>query len=326
MNIDMHFHTIPPFFVEELKSENPWRKRVEQGPDGGLVLKIGELAIALDEDHYQTEATLATMDHMRIDVAAISASPLMFHNHMSADVLVPLYRRVNDHLIDLARSRPDRFKPLGLVCLQQPDAAVAELHRIMDAGLSGIELETNIAGRNLDDPAFLPLFEAARAHDAVVFLHPLAVLGADRLRSHYLTNLIGNPTDTAVAVASLVFGGVMDACPGLKIVLPHGGGSAPCLCGRWDHGTGVRPELAYMRSLPSEQVRQFYFDTLTHSEAALSLLIDVVGTSQIVLGSDHPYDMGDPHLVARIEDRQDLDEVQKQAILGGNAARILGLA
>lgn len=325
MNVDLHFHTFPPFFIEELSRPNPWQKSVVRSNDGALTMKIGALEFPVTPDQYQARAILQTMDRMLIDVAAISPSPVMFQNHLETAVLVPLYRRVNDYLAELARAHPDRFRPLGLVCLQDPAAAIDELHRALDAGLAGVELETNIAGRNLDDPAFRPFFEAASDRGAVIFLHPLAVLGGARLRDHYLANLVGNPTDTSVAVASLIFGGVMEHCPGLRIVLPHGGGSTPCLCGRWDQGARVRPELSHMKTLPSEFVRRFWYDTLTHSEAALSLLLDVVGVSQLVLGSDHPYDMGDPDLVARIERRTDLDDLQKQAILGGNAARLLGL-
>ena len=116
----------------------------------------------------------------------------------------------------------------------------------------------------------------------------------------------------------------MEEYPSLKIVLPHGGGSTPCLCGRWDHGANVRPELAHIGEAPSKTLGKFYFDTLTHSDAALSLLLDVMGAGQLVLGSDHPYDMGDTSQVARIRARTDLDEAQKTAILGGTARRLLG--
>lgn len=326
MNIDMHFHLIPPFFVEELKSDNPWRKRVEPDGEGNLVLRLGSLTFPMQPEHYETAAILAAMDRLRIDVAAISPSPILFHNHMDGAQVAPLCRKINDHLIDIARQHPDRFRPLGTLPMQSPELALAELDRILDAGLAGIEIETNIAGKNLDAEEFRPIYAVVEARGAVIFLHPAAVLGPGRLRNYYLTNLIGNPTDTAVAVACLVFGGVMDACPDLKIVLPHGGGTTPCLCGRWDHGARVRPELAHMGRLPGEIVRKFYFDTLTHSEAALSLLIDVIGCDHIVLGSDHPYDMGDYTLVERIEKRGDLTPAQRRAILGENAAKLLKLA
>ena len=324
MNVDLHFHLIPPFFVDELQTSNPWHKSVVSGPEGSMVLKVGKLDFPLAPNHYDTDAMLREMDRMRIDVAAISPSPLLFHHHMDADLVLALHRRINDHLAAIASSHPDRFKPLGVVPMQASDLALNELQRLLDTGLYGLELETNIAGKNLDAKEFWPIYSEIEKRGALIFLHPARVLGFDRLRDYYLSNLIGNPTDTAVAAAALVFGGVMEAHPKLNIVLPHGGGSTPALCGRWDHGTRVRPELEHVGTPPQEQLKHFYYDTLTHSDAALSLLIEVVGTERIVLGSDHPYDMGDYDLVERIERREDLSALQKRAILGENALRLLG--
>ena len=322
MNIDLHFHHTPRFFLDELSGVNPWGKSVS-GSGDALAMRIGTLEIPLSPEHWDVERTLAVMDARRIDVAAISPSPLIFHTQWPAELALGLHRRVNDHLADLARKHPDRFAPLGTVPLQDADLAVAELTRCIELGLAGIEIETHAAGRNLDDPTLRPLFATAEQLRAVVFLHPLAVLGADRMAAHYLTNLIGNPTDTAVAIASLIFGGVLEEFPRSKIVCAHGGGSTPHLCGRWDRGARVRPELRHLKRLPSESVRRLYFDSLVHSVDSLALLVRVVGADRVVLGSDYPYDMGDERAVERIETAPFLDEREKQLVLGETARALL---
>ncbi len=323
VNIDFHFHHLPEFFVDELRGDNPWGKKVEPEA-GGEVLRVGALDFALGAEHYRVDEMLRVMDERSIDLAALSPSPLLFHYQWDPSLVIPLHRRVNDHLAELRRVYPDRFAPLGTLPMQEPKVALEELERCMELGLSGVEIETNVAGANLDAPSLFPIFERAAELGAVIFLHPAVVLGIDRLRDHYLSNLIGNPTDTAVAVASLIFGGVLDRCPDLKVVCAHGGVTTACLCGRWDHGARVRPELAHLERSPREALRGLYYDTLTHSDEVLGLLLEVVGWDRLVLGSDFPYDMGDPDPVGRIESSSRLTPPEKQAVLGETAARLLG--
>lgn len=324
MNVDLHFHHVPEFFVEELRHANPWDKSVEPAA-AGEVLRVGAARIPLGREHWDIEETLRLMDERRIDVAAISPSPLLFHFHLDAHLVAGLHRRVNDHLATLAREHPKRFAPLGTLPMQDPHLALAELEHCMDIGLKGVEIETHVAGRNLDATELRPVFRRAAQLGAVMFLHPLAVLGQDRLRQWYLSNLIGNPTDTAVAVASLIFGGVLDEAPDLNIVCAHGGGTTACLCGRWDHGWRVRPELRALPRAPSEYLRRFHYDTLTHSPAMLNLLLDIVGADRLVLGSDFPYDMGNPDVVAAIESHPRLGKSERARILGENARKLLRL-
>ncbi|HKA16025.1 MAG TPA: amidohydrolase family protein [Myxococcota bacterium] len=323
MNVDLHFHHMPRFFLDELAGANPWGKTVH-GTGEQLLLRIGAFEIPMSREHWDVERTLAVMDERRIDLAAVSPSPLLFHTQWPAELAIGLHRRVNDHLADLARKHPDRFAPLGTVALQHVELAVGELERCRELGLAGVEIETHAAGRNLDDPPLRPLFATAEKLGMVVFLHPLTVLGAERLARHYLSNLIGNPTDTAVAVASLLFGGVLDEFPGSKIVCAHGGGSTPLLCGRWDRGARVRPELTHVKRLPSESLRRIYFDSLTHSATGLELLVRTVGADRVVLGSDYPYDMGDERAVERIEAAGFLAAREKQLVLGETARTLLG--
>ena len=323
MNVDLHFHHTPRFFLDELRRENPWGKTVVASGEE-LELRFGAIAMALGSEHWDVARTLAVMDDQRIDLAVMSPSPILFHTQWPAEAVLALHRRVNDELAQIGRAHPKRLAPIGTVPLQDPGAAVRELERCMAIGLHGIEIETHAAGKNLDDPTLRPLFAAAESLGALVFLHPLMVLGAERLRAHYLTNLLGNPTDTAVAIASLIFGGILDAHPDLKIVCAHGGGSAPALCGRWDHGSRVRPELSHLKRLPSDALRQLHYDSLTHSPDTLDLLVRAVGAERVVIGSDYPYDMGDPRAVERIEKAPFLSPAQRELVLGQNALRLLG--
>jgi aminocarboxymuconate-semialdehyde decarboxylase len=323
MNVDLHFHYTPAWFVDELRGENPWGKSIIERGDSQYI-RFGGLDLPASPEHWDVDRILARMDALQIDLAAVSPSPLLFHSQWPAEPVARLHRRVNESMHELRRAHPSRFAPLGTVPLQDPALAVAELERCMELGLSGVEIETQIGGRNLDDALLLPFFVRAAELGALIFLHPFAVLGGDRLRSFYLSNLIGNPTETAVAVASLIFGGVLDRCPDLEIVCAHGGGATPALCGRWDHGARVRPELEHLGCMPSEALRRFHFDSLTHSPSALELLVRTVGADRVVLGSDYPWDMGDVAAVEHVEGAPFLTERERRMILGENALRLLG--
>jgi aminocarboxymuconate-semialdehyde decarboxylase len=323
MNVDLHFHYTPAFFLDEIRRENPWAKSLT-GSGESLRMRFGGLEIPLSPEHWDVGRMLSRMDALGIDLAAASPSPLLFHSQWPAEQVAPLHRRINEALAELAREHPSRFAPLGAVPLQDPERAVVELERCMELGLAGVEIETQVGGRNLDDPGLQPFFARAAELGAVVFLHPFAVLGGDRMRSFYLSNLVGNPTETAIAIASLIFGGVLERYPGLKIVCAHGGGSTPALCGRWDHGARVRPELAHLEVLPSEALRRFYFDSLTHSPRALELLVRSVGADRVVLGSDYPWDMGDLDAVQHVAEAAFLNAEERRMILGENALRLLG--
>ncbi len=182
--------------------DNKWGKAVEQDEPDQTVMRIGRLTFPMEPEHYDTDAILAAMDAKRIDLAAISRSPMLFHYRNDAEATRQLCCRINDHLLTMADLHPTRFRPLATLPMQDPAAALAELERVMALGMAGIEIETNVNGKNLDASEFRELFRSAARLGAVVFLHPAAVLGVDRLADYYLANLIGNPTDTAVAAAS----------------------------------------------------------------------------------------------------------------------------
>jgi aminocarboxymuconate-semialdehyde decarboxylase len=195
-----------------------------------------------------------------------------------------------------------------------------------ELGMRGAMIGSNVMGKNLDDPSFEPLWAAAEELAAFMLIHPTNVAGADRLRSYYLDNLIGNPIDTTIAAACLVFGGVMQRYPNLNVLLVHGGGFVPYQSGRWVHGWQVRPEpKALIKAQPTPWIDRFYYDTILHAKPQLEFLVASVGTSRVLMGSDYPYDMGTGECVRQVKDLW-IVEAEKAAILNGNAMRLLGLS
>jgi aminocarboxymuconate-semialdehyde decarboxylase len=181
-------------------------------------------------------------------------------------------------------------------------------------------------GKNLDDPSFEPLWATAEELGAFLFIHPNNIAGADRLKSYYLANLIGNPLDTTIAAACLVFGGVLDRHPKLKICLAHGGGFVPYQAARWEHGWAVRPEPKKNVAMqPTNIIGKFMYDTILHSDKTLAMMIALAGADHVLLGSDYPYDMGMPDCVKHVRSLK-ISDADKAAILGGHAEALLGKA
>jgi aminocarboxymuconate-semialdehyde decarboxylase len=208
--------------------------------------------------------------------------------------------------------------------MQDPSLAVEEVERASKLpGIRGVYMATHVKGKNLDDKSFWPVYERCEGLGLPVFLHPVDPVGAERMHSYYLRNFLGNPYDTGIAAASLMFGGVMDAFPKLDVMLPHAGGTFPVLIGRMTHGTTVRPEVKHMTKAPSTYLRRFYYDTIAHDPQILLNLVRQVGVDRVVTGSDCPADMGYTRPVEVVERLADLPIADREMILGGNPARLL---
>jgi aminocarboxymuconate-semialdehyde decarboxylase len=243
-----------------------------------------------------------------------------------AELGLRLARAANDGMSAAHRAYPDRFVGLATLPMQDPRRSVDELDRAARLpGIRGVYLGTNVNGRELDDPAFLPVWERIDALELPVFLHPLNVIGANRLGPYYLANLLGNPFDTAVAAARLIFGGILDRFPRLSVCLPHAGGAFPYLVGRLDRGKRVRRELAHLRRAPSAYLRRFTYDTISHAPAPLAYLISQVGADRVMIGSDYCFDLGYERPVQVVTGLKGLSKADQAKILGGNAAKLLGM-
>jgi aminocarboxymuconate-semialdehyde decarboxylase len=276
----------------------------------------------------RVEQRLADMGAMGVDIQVLSPSPTQYYYWADPDLAGELVRVQNEHVAGICAQCPDHFVGLGTVALQHPHLAAHQLEDAMRRlGLKGVEISTSVNGEELDATRLTPFWKKAESLGAIVFIHPFGSTLGERAHSHYLSNIVGQPLETTLALSHLIFGGVLDRHPGLKIVAAHGGGYLPSYCGRTNHGHAVRPEAhAGAQSRPIDYLRRLWFDTLVYEPEALRHLVSVVGASQLVVGSDYPFDMGhyDPH--GLLAATPGLDESQLAAILGGNAASLLGLS
>lgn len=270
------------------------------------------------------DTRLADMDRLGIDVQALSPSPGQYFYYTDAETGLAAAQAVNEGMAAAVAAHPDRFVGMGTVPLQDPRLAVEEMRRcVKDLDLRGIEISSNVNGVDLHDERFRPFWAAAEELGVLVFLHPLGFTHAQRMSEYYFNNLIGNPLESTLAVGHLIFGGVLDAYPGLKICVAHGGGYIPGYWGRIDHGWRARGDCSeHCRHEPSSYLRKLWFDTLVFDRDQLDSLVRTHGADRLCLGSDYPFDMSEPDPVG-FHDR--LDEATRAKVLGLNAAELLGL-
>lgn len=325
--IDIHAHYFPEVYLRAIETHGErFGITLDRSDPAGPAIKIGAmLGGHLRREFYDLPARLKEMNRAGVQLHALSLTfPMVYW--ADAELGVRLARAVNDGMSAAHRAYPDRFVGLATLPMQDPKRSVEELDRAARLpGIRGVYLGTNVNGRELDDPAFLPVWERIDAVELPVFLHPLNVIGANRLGPYYLANLLGNPFDTAVAAARLIFGGIMDRFPRLSVCLPHAGGAFPYLVGRLDKGKKVRRECAHLRKLPSAYLRRFTYDTISHAGAPLRYLIEQVGADRVMLGSDYCFDLGYDRPVPVVTGLKGLTRADQARILGGNAAKLLGI-
>jgi aminocarboxymuconate-semialdehyde decarboxylase len=273
------------------------------------------------------EQRIADMDHMGIDIQAISPAPRQTYYGADPDLGLATSCAINDFIADICGKYPDRFVGLGTVPLQAPELALAELDRLHHSlGFRGIEIMTHVAGEDLASERFRPIFARCEELGLLVFMHPDGFTEARRFHDHYFANVIGNPLDTTVAVHHLIFGGVLQDYPGLKLVLAHGGGYLPAYAGRIDHAASARPDCcAHLKEMPTAYLKRLYFDALVYTHHQLEYLVEQYGADHILVGTDYPADMGEVDPIGFIEGTRGLDDAARRAILGRNAAHLLNL-
>lgn len=273
------------------------------------------------------DVRIADMDRMGVDIQAVAVAVYQFFYWADPELGAKVARIVNEELVEATSARPDRFLPLGTVPLQDTEAAVGELrYLVTELGMRGIEIGTHVEGEEISAGRLEPFWAEVERLGAVVVIHTQGHTHPQRLQGHNFVNIIGHAFEATLATAHLIFDGVIQRHPDLKIVVVHGGGYLPAYAGRIDHGWRAREDVSEgVPTLPSGYLRKFYFDTMVFEPDQLRFLVDKYGADHVLLGTDYPYDMGDDDPLVLLGATPGLDQSQVDLIAGGNAARLLGL-
>jgi len=330
-SLDIHCHFFPQAFLDAARKPNAFQASLEWRADGREHLACpGNFDHPLTPDFYAAEQMLADMDKTDITMAAISSAPPTLSYWAEPSAARELASALNQSIAERVKAHPDRFLGLATVPLQDIGVSVAEARRaVKELGLHGFQIGSNVGGKNLNHPDYFPFFEAVAELDVPLFIHPYIPPGEERMQEYYLHNLLGMVTETGLAIGSVIYGGVLERLPNLKIVFAHAGGVFPYIVGRMDHGYKVRIEECQkaIPHPPSHYLKQVYFDCMSFNPQALRYLVDTVGADRILLGSDYPFDMGPiggPK--AEVKANPYLSDLEKEQIIGKTAASLFNLA
>ncbi len=318
-SIDIHAHMVPQHFLRAQQAGQEWHGIT---PDARSRLKRSAKWC------WTPEQRIGDMESLGVDVQVVSTGDQFYQYDRDAKIVASMHRECNDEVHQMTLDYPDRIKGFAQIPMQHIGMAIDELDRsVNQLGLVGAMIDDKVNVRTYDEPEFLPLWKAAEQMGAVLLIHQSAPNVVEQRSARYhLPNTIGNLVERAVTFASFVFGGVMDACPDLRVCLCHGGGYTCYGIGRMDRGWQVRPEArTHISQPPSTYLNRFYYDCLTHSEEALRYLIDAVGVDRVLFGTDWPADMAIDWPVSWVLGLESLSIEEKEAILWKNLEQLLGI-
>ena len=346
MKIDLHTHILPRDWPDlDAKYGYSGFVRIEHHkPCCARMMKGDRVFREIGDNAWDPSRRIEECDREQVSMQVLSTVPVMFSYWARPTDALDLSRRLNDHIAGVVRDHPARFAGLATIPMQDPDLAATELERcLQELGLRGVQIGTHVdanshLGRNdavnLDDRSLDPVWSAAEQIGAAIFVHPWDMLGRERMPKYWLPWLVGMPAETSLAICSMIFGGVFDRFPKLRVAFAHGGGAFPITAGRIEHAFHVRPDLcatdnkANPRSYlaKDETPARFYVDSLVHDPGALHLLLKLFGAQRVALGSDYPFPLGEAHPGRLIESMTELSPETKKSILSGTAQEFLGLA
>jgi aminocarboxymuconate-semialdehyde decarboxylase len=331
LRIDIHCHYLNQAVAAKVAHLNPAQYEPSVAFANALTREVNVKQMRVRGAKLSTiEVRLKDMDRMGIDIQAVSPAPNQTYYWTDPELGLELARTINDRLAEIVATWPERFVALGTVPLQNTELAVTELVRcVKELGLRGVEINPSVNGVDLTDPVLGldKFFAKAQELDVVIFMHPIGFTHGGRLVDHYFNNVIGNPMETTIAASHLIFDGVMQRNPKLKIILPHAGGYLAHYWARMDHAHRARPDCrTVIKRAPSSYLKKMYFDTISFDPQMLRHMVDQYGPGHVLLGSDYPYDMGEEDPVGLIGRVPRLKRAKRDMIEGGNAARLLKIA
>ncbi|MGF9909672.1 amidohydrolase family protein [Brevibacillus porteri] len=328
MRVDFHTHIIPediPNLAERFHGER-WPILHRTCTCGANIMVGGKVFREVTDQVWDPQKRIHDMQREGVDMQVLSPIPVTFSYWAPAAEAEVMARIQNDFIAETVNQHPNHFIGLGTVPLQDTEAAIREMDRCMhELGHRGIEIGTNVNGNNLDDPGLIPFFEMCQTWDVPLFVHPWETLGRERMPRHNLMYTVGMPSETALAAASLILGGVIEKFPRLKICFAHGGGSFPYILPRLDQGWKVWPHLRLTDQPPSVYAKQFYFDSLTYDPLNIPYMMKRFGEDRIMMGSDYPFLLRETPPGDVIDHTLELTDGQKRALLGENALRFLNI-
>jgi aminocarboxymuconate-semialdehyde decarboxylase len=281
----------------------------------------------IESNCWDPKTRIEDCDKHGVHVQVLSIIPVLFNYWAKPSDAEVTSQYFNDYIAEVVSRYPGRFTGLGTVPLQDPDLAIREMQRCMnELGLVGVEIGSHVNDWNLSDPVLFPFFEACEKAGASLFIHPWDMMGRERMERYWLPWLVGMPAETSLAICSMIFGGVFERLPDLKIAFAHGGGSFPATISRIEHGFKVRPDLCAVDNdkNPRTYLGKFYIDSLVHDERMLDYLIDLMGADRIALGSDYPFPLGE-HIPGQLIESMPYSDHTKEMLLSGTALDWMGL-
>ncbi len=328
MRIDIHTHILPeklPDYSSKF-GYGGFISLEHHKPCCARMMLDGKFFREIQDNCWDPAVRIKECDHHHVDVQVLSTIPVMFSYWAKAQDALDLSMFLNDHIAEIVQQYPNRFIGLGTIPLQAPDLAIREMERCMKIGLRGIQIGSHVNEWNLNAPELFPVFEAAQKLGAAVFVHPWDMMGKEKMTKYWLPWLVGMPAETSLAVCSMIFGGIFERLPKLRVAFAHGGGAFPSTIGRIEHGFNVRPDLVAVdnKENPRKYLKQFYLDSLVHDPSMLNYLVELMGVDRIALGSDYPFPLGELQpgsLIASMPFSKD----EKERLFSGTALEWLGL-
>ncbi len=326
MNIDLHNHVIPPTMIAALEAD-PVRFGLKiEDKDGKRYFNAHGKLAELQQTFYDADAKVAWMDRVGMDISVLSVGPPIYFYNLSAETGLAAAKLSNDGIAQMVAQHPGRLRGMATLPMQDPDAAIVELERVVkEHKFKAVEMGTSIEGLPLADKKFRKLLKTIEQLGCFIFAHPYQCLADGWMDDYYFKNFVGFPLDTTLMIGHLMFSGALDEMTKLRILCAHGGGFFPYQIGRFTHGQKVRPEpKVNTTTSPRELVKRFYFDALTHDPKAARYLIDQVGADHVVIGTDHPFDMGPDDPIGAVDAIPGLTKSEREAVCGLTAKALLG--